>query len=103
MEDSHTLYYAFGGILSALGQLALIIGCIVLVIKQKNIGTIIMLVASILSLLFMIASYAGNFIAGSYGTDLILTWSQIIAVVGPIPYILFAAGLLIHAIKYSSN
>ncbi|MEM7486970.1 MAG: hypothetical protein AAF348_17320 [Bacteroidota bacterium] len=100
MEESHTLFFAIGGILNTLGQLMIIIGCILLTIKQKNIGTIIMLIASILSLFFMIGSFTGNFIAGQYGVDSILSWSKIISVLGPLPYILFAIGLLIYAVKY---
>ncbi|MBS9463128.1 hypothetical protein LV716_15060 [Flagellimonas sp. HMM57] len=100
MENSHTLFYAIGGILNALAQLVVIIGCIVLVTKQKNTGTILMLVASILSLLFLIGNFAGNMIAGHYGTDAILLFSKMTAVLTPLPYVLFAAGLLTYGVMY---
>ncbi|MCL6265632.1 hypothetical protein [Flagellimonas myxillae] len=100
MEDSNMLFYGLGSFLGALAQLAVIVGCIVLVGKRKNTATILMLVASIFSLFFMIGNMLWSVIAGQYGTEAILTWSKLAAVLGPLPYILFAIGLLLYAVNH---
>nr|WP_299388864.1 hypothetical protein [Allomuricauda sp.] len=100
MEDSYTFIYALGSILGTLAQLVVIVGCIVLVSKKKNPATIIMLVGSILSLLVSILNFSGTFIAAQYSTDSILTWTKFFAILWPLPYILFAIGLLWYAVNY---
>ncbi len=100
MENSHALSFAIGGILSTLAQIAVIIGCIILVTKQKNGATILMLAASILSLFFAIGNFSWTLVASRYGPDSILSWSKIAALIGPLPYILFAVGLLLFAINH---
>ena len=100
MDDSYTLFFALGSILGTLAQLAVIVACIILVSKQKNGGTLLMLIGSILTLVFNILNFSGTLLAGNLGADSILSWTKIFAVIGPIPYILFGVGLLIYAIHH---
>lgn len=100
MEDSTALFYGLGSLLSTLAQLAVILGCIVLINKQKNSATILMLVASVLSFFFAIGNIIWSMITAQYGTESILTWSKIAAVLGPLPYVLFAIGLLLYAVNH---
>ncbi|WP_431121638.1 hypothetical protein [Flagellimonas flava] len=100
MDDSYTLFFALGSILGTVAQLAVIIGCIVLVSKQKNAGTLLMLIGSILTLVFNILNFSGSLFAGHRGADSVLSWTKMFAVIGPLPYILFGIGLLVYAIGH---
>lgn len=103
MEDSYTLIYALGSILGSLAQVLVIIGCIVLVSKKKNPATILMLVGSILSLVVTVLNFSGTFVAAQHGTDSILTWTKVFAILGPLPYIMFSVGLMLYAINYAKK
>ncbi|SHG24469.1 hypothetical protein [Flagellimonas flava] len=100
MDDSQTLIFALGSLLGTLGQLAVIIACIILVSKRKNTATILMLVGSVLGLVFTVLNLSGNILAANGGVESLMTWTKIFALLGPLPYILFGIGLLFYAISF---
>ncbi|WP_165819378.1 hypothetical protein [Flagellimonas aquimarina] len=71
-----------------------------MLIKQKNSATILMLTASILTLLFSVGSIIWNRIAAYNGAESLVQATKIISILGAIPYILFALGLLLFAVRH---
>lgn len=100
MDNSQTFIYAIGSLLGVLGQIVVIIACIILISKKKNPATMLMLIASILALVVTILNFSGNIIAAQAGVDSVLTWSKIFALIGPLPYVLFAIGLILFATNH---
>ncbi|MDC6364992.1 MULTISPECIES: hypothetical protein [Flavobacteriaceae] len=102
MDNTHTIFYAAGGVLNGIAQLIVLIACIVLVIKQKSGATILMLIAQILGLFFSIGGFAWTGLSAQLGPESVLYASKMTAVLSPIPHILFAIGLLLfvfHKVK----
>ncbi|WP_136465572.1 hypothetical protein [Flagellimonas onchidii] len=93
-------YFVFGGILGGLGTLLFVIGCIVLVVKQKNTGSILMLVGAILSILLYFGNLLWSLIAAREGSEFLAKTSAIQNIVGQLPFIISAIGLLLFGIKY---
>lgn len=94
MENNETFFFAAGGVLNGIAHLTVIIACIILVLKRKSAPTILMLVAQLLVLFLYVGSFAWTAIAARQGAETLVWTSKIIAMLGPFPYILFAAGLL---------
>lgn len=93
-------YFVFGGILSGLGTLLFLIGCIVLVVKQKNTGTILMLIGAILSILLYFGNLLWSYIAAREGAEFLAKTSAIQNVVGQLPFIISSIGLLLFGVTY---
>ncbi len=100
MDNSQTFIYAIGSLLGVLGQIVVIIACIILISKKKNPATVLMLIASILALVVTVLNFSGNMIAAHNGVDSVLTWSKIFALIGPLPYVLFAIGLMLFVTNH---
>ena len=92
--ENHTFFYAAGGILNGIAQLVVLIACIVLVIKQKSGSTLMMLVAQILGIFVSVAGLTWTTISAQLGPESVLRASKTMALMGPLPHILFAIGLL---------
>ena len=103
MENNEALFFAAGGIFNGIAHLVVIIACIFLVLKRKSAPTILMLIAQLLSLFFYIGSFAWTSLAARQGAESLVQTSKIIAMLGPFPYILFAAGLLWFAINLAKK
>ncbi|MDC6363078.1 MULTISPECIES: hypothetical protein [Flavobacteriaceae] len=99
MENNDSLYFAVGGLFYGLIQLIVLIACIILVLKQRNTATILMLTGQILSIVFSLGGYLWNFLAAKNGVDSLLQANKIMSVVGPLPYGLFAIGLILFAMN----
>ncbi|KQC28848.1 hypothetical protein [Flagellimonas eckloniae] len=96
-------YFVFGGILKIIGQLLFLIGCIVLVLKKKNKGTVLMLIGAILSILFALASFLLTSIAVGKGTTFLARATVILNSIGQFPLILVGIGLLLFGTSYSNK
>ena len=94
METDHTIFYAAGGVLNGIAQLIVLIACIVLVIKQKSGSTILMLIAQIMGIFVSIGGFTWTALSAQLGSESVLRASKLMALMGPIPHILFAVGLL---------
>ncbi|MEX0314329.1 MAG: hypothetical protein AB3N18_09140 [Allomuricauda sp.] len=93
-------YFVFGGILSGLGSLLFVIGCIVLVVKQKNTGTILMLIGAVLSILFYFGNLLWSFCAAREVAEFLAKTSAIQNIVGQFPFIISSIGLLLFGAKH---
>ncbi|WP_298925549.1 hypothetical protein [uncultured Allomuricauda sp.] len=100
METNQYIHFIISGLLNGIAHLIVIIACIVMVVKQKNSATILMLIASILTLLFSAGSIIWNKVAAYNGTESLVQATKITSIIGVIPYILFALGLILYATKY---
>ncbi len=99
MENNDSLYFAVGGLFYGLMQLIVLIACIILVLKQRNTATILMLIGQILSIVFSLGRYLWNFLAAQNGVDSVLQAQKIMSMIGPLPYGLFAIGLILFAMN----
>jgi hypothetical protein len=97
MDNTDSIYFAASGLLHGIIQLVVIVACIILVAKQKSSATILMLVGQILALLFSMGGYVWNFVAARDGVDSLLMANKIMALLGPLPYAIFAIGLVLYA------
>jgi hypothetical protein len=75
----------------------------VLVIKQKNGATMLMLVSQILAFLVIILSYALPVFAARESMEALFQITKLMTILKPLPDILFAIGLLWFAIKWVKN
>ncbi|NAY90678.1 hypothetical protein GTQ34_01995 [Muricauda sp. JGD-17] len=94
MENTDTLMFAAGGLLNGIAYLVIIVACILLVAKRKTGATVLMLASQLLGLLFFVASFAWTTISAHQGAESLVKTSKIIAMLGPLPHLLFAVGLL---------
>lgn len=103
MEYNDSFYYMASGFLHGITHLVVIVACIVLVMKQKSAAAILMLIASVLTLLFSVLSIVWTQLAARSGAESLLQSNKILSIAGTIPYILFAVGLLWFAIKHKKS
>ena len=98
--DLPILYY-LGYALHALGHLALLVACIILVIKQKSLATIMMLLGTVLTIIFTIGSLFWNrFVASNDGALSLIEAQGLQVLFGGLANLLFVIGLLLLAITY---
>lgn|SRR5690606_4289524 len=95
------IYYMAGNAISTIGQLVLLIGCAVLIYKQRNIGTWLMLVGSLLSIVFSVGRMAWTAFASINSPEFYMHTMAILNIFVQFPYLLFAIGLLLFAIKHT--
>ncbi|MGW9686572.1 hypothetical protein [Flagellimonas sp. 2504JD1-5] len=100
MDYNDSIYYALGSLLYGIANLLIIVACIFLVIKHKNIGAILMLIGSISILLFSILNMIWTQFAARDGSESLLQATKIMNIAGPLPNVLFAIGLLLLAVRY---
>ncbi|MGB5821931.1 MAG: hypothetical protein WBG90_20780 [Saonia sp.] len=87
--DNYTNLYLIGGSINGLGQLLLLAACIVLIIKQRTLGAGLMLIGSIL----------WPAISAHKDAATLLRTNSILSVLRGIPYLVFASGLLLFAMR----
>lgn len=93
-------FYILGGIISGLTQLVMLVLSIILVLKIKNTGTLLMLVGSILTILFYILNIAWTAIAAGNGAESVVKSAATLHLLGNIPYVIFTTGFGIFIFKY---
>ena len=94
MDNSDTIFFAAGGLLNGIAYLLIIAACVTLVIKRKSGPTILMLASQVLALFFYVGSFAATTISASQSAETLVSTTKIMALLGPLPHILFAIGLL---------
>ena len=98
--ENYELLYLTTGLISTIFQLIVIVGCVLLLSKIKSLATVLMFVGSMLSLLFFGFSFLGTSFMARQGAERLVEGIAIMGVLGQIPHILFAMGLLLYVIKY---
>lgn len=85
METNQYIHFIISGLLNEIAHLIIIIACIIIVVKQKNGATILMLIASILTLLFSAGSIIWNKIAAYDGAESLVRVTKITSILGVYP------------------
>ncbi|WP_420602074.1 hypothetical protein [Flagellimonas sp.] len=94
------LVHLLGGILGYIAQLVIIVACIFLVSKQRNSGTVLMLVGAILNIVFAVSGFIWTMISARESAESLVRATGIINVLTHLPTLLFGLGLLLYGIKY---
>ena len=96
-------YHLVAYLFSFLGQLTVLIACIVMVIKHRSVATALMLTGMILSLVFNLLGFFMNIIAAKSSAEILLRNQGIFSTLNAVSYLLFGIGLLLLALKWSRN
>ena len=90
--------YAVGAFLNGLTQLIILIGCIILILKQKNLANLLLLLGIILMFMLSIAGIIWPITVKGSPEDL-LSIQGTLAVLRGIAYLIFGIGFLLLAIN----
>ncbi|WP_318345362.1 hypothetical protein [Flagellimonas baculiformis] len=96
------VYYMAGNAIGTIGQLVLLIACAVLIYKQRNIGTWLMLLGSLLSIVFSVGRVAWTAFASIKNPESYAHTMAVLNIFVQFPYLLFVIGLLLFAVKYTT-
>lgn len=97
--ENYEAYFMIGGGLSTLGKLILVLACGILLTKQKNLATILMFSGSVLSIVFSLVIMLGTTFSTQGGPESVVKVNALGSLLTPLPYILFAIGLLLFVAK----
>lgn len=101
METNLPISFYAGYVLQALGLLILLAACIILVIKQKSLATIMMLLGTVLTIILSIGGILWNwFAARNDGALGVIEAQGLQSLFGGLANLLFVIGLLLLAITY---
>lgn len=98
--ENYEAYYMIAGGLNALGKLILVLASGILLTKQRNWGSIIMFLGSILSIVLSLIVLLGTTLSANYSLKLLATSSVIGNFLTTIPPIIFSIGLLLFVLLY---
>lgn len=102
MQDD-TFLLSIGPLLHTIANILVLVACIILVTKHRTIPNIIMLVAQIFIIFFSIGSIVWFALSAEHGTESLIRATKINSIIGPLPYIVFAIGMIWHAIQTKMN
>ncbi len=97
--ENYEAYFMIGGGLTSLGKLIVVLASGILLAKQRNAGTILMFLGSVLSIVFSIGALLTTTFSAQAGPESIVKVNALSSILSPLPYILFAIGLLLFAAK----
>lgn len=97
--ENYEAYFMIGGGLNTLGKLVLVLACGILLAKQRNWGTILMFLGSVLSIIFSLGTLLLTTFSAQGGPESVVKANALGSILTPLPYILFAIGLLLFAAK----
>lgn len=96
---NYEAYFMVGGVLTALGKLILVLASGILFTKQRNLGTTLMFLGSVLSIVFSLGTLLLTTFSAQAGPESVIKANALGSLLMPLPYILFAIGLLLFVIK----
>ncbi|MBR9853534.1 MAG: hypothetical protein GYB37_03005 [Algicola sp.] len=96
---NYEAYFMVGGVLTALGKLILVLASGILFTKQRNLGTTLMFLGSVLSIVFSLGTLLLTTFSAQAGQESVIKANALGSLLTPLPYILFAIGLLLFVIK----
>ncbi len=101
--ENYEAYFMIGGGLNALGKLILVLACGILLAKQRNWGTLLMFLGSVLSIVFALGVLLLTTFSAQVNSESIVKANVLGSILTPLPYILFAIGLLLFAAKLAKK
>ncbi|MCW5516508.1 hypothetical protein [Muriicola sp. Z0-33] len=96
-------YHFIAPIVSFLGQLTVLIACIMLLIKQRSIAAGLMTAGMILSVIFTVFGFLVNIISANKSAEALIKNQGIISTLNSLSYLLFGIGLLFLALNWSAT
>ncbi len=96
--DSLNQQFILSALINGLVHFMILTACIVLIVKKKSIGTILLLIGSILSLFGYAGSYLFNILAARQGAEALLNAQGLILLFSGFSYLIFGLGLLVYII-----
>ncbi len=97
--ENYDAYFMAGGALQILGKLILVLASGILFTKQRNLGTTLMLLGSLLSIVFSLGTLLLTTFSAQAGPDSVIKANALGSLLTPLPYILFAIGLFWFSLK----
>ncbi|MBO0322483.1 hypothetical protein J0X14_09250 [Muricauda sp. CAU 1633] len=97
--ENYEAYYMIGGGLTSLAKLIVVLASGILLAKQRNWGTILMFLGSVLSIIFSLGTLLLTTFSAQTGPESIVKANALGSILNPLPYVLFAIGLLLFAAK----
>jgi len=97
--ENYEAYFMIGGGLNTLGKLILILASGILMAKQRNLGTVLMFLGSLLSIVFSLGIMLLTTFSAQEGPESVVKANALGNLFAPLPYILFAIGLLLFSAK----
>jgi len=93
MEDYNILFYA-GQLLYGLAELGILVGSILLVMKHRNVATLLMLFGSIFSIVFYILNQVIYLFDVLNNMDSLMLFQGGFSIAGGFCFLIFAIGLI---------
>ncbi|MEM7381593.1 MAG: hypothetical protein AAF361_10415 [Bacteroidota bacterium] len=98
MDENYLTIYGIGYVFGFLSQLAVLIACMILLIKKRSVAAVLMLIGSAATLILSILSAFSGLLAGS-PEDLVM-YQGVTIILKELCYLLFAIGLLLLILQH---
>jgi hypothetical protein len=93
------IIYMVGGAIATLAKFALLVLCIVLILKLKSNATILMLTGSVFHIIFPILNIIWTALAARNGADAIVDSVYLLNIFKNIPHVLFTIGFGVFVVR----
>ncbi len=100
MDSSFYAMYGIGYAISALAQLVILTACIILLIKRRNLGSILLFLGCLGYGLVSIFGFVSNIVAARSGPEDLIKIQQLSFIAGSLSYLIFGIGLILVVLSY---
>lgn len=97
--DDLQLQFAIAGIINGLVHLIILMASIIMLVKKRTIGTILLLLGSLLSSIGFTGGFIFNAIAAKKGTEALLDAQVTLTFFNAFSFLIFGIGVLLLAIN----
>ena len=101
--ENYEFIYLTSGAINAILQIIVVIACGLLLWKNRAIATVLMFSGSLLSIIFLGLSFVITALAANNSPESVVKTNAILSIVGHLPSLIFALGLLLFVIKQVKN
>lgn len=98
MDENHLTIYGIGYVFGFLSQIAVLVACLILVIRKRSVAAILMLTGSLATFILSILSAFSGLLASS-PEDLVM-YQGVTIILKELCYLLFAIGLLLLIMQH---
>ncbi|MGI9547051.1 MAG: hypothetical protein ACR2MM_07435 [Flavobacteriaceae bacterium] len=101
MTETYLEYFALGYVLAFLTQLIILIACIVLIIKERSLASVLLLTGSLLTFLMSITTVITNVVVAKTGNpEELLKYQGFSYGLSEFCYLIFAIGLILFVFQH---
>lgn len=101
--DDYYITYILGSVLNGFAQLAVVLGCVVLLMHRRRLDAILMLVGSALGIVMWLVIVLGGVFASRLGSMTYVNLQGFFQILGGLAYLIFAAGLVMLAFNMKQS